>query len=53
MTKLELAEYVVERMDISDLIESAIIGINDLYESDDEKFKYDLENMGFKIGESN
>jgi len=52
MTKLELAEYVAERMEISDLVESATIAIHDLYESDDEKFRYDLENMGFEIGES-
>ena len=49
MSKLELAEHVATNMSFSELLESAIIGINELYESDEEKYENDMCDMGFEI----
>ena len=44
MTKLELAELVVKRMDYSEMYESAVAGVLTLYEQDEDKFQEDLQN---------
>lgn len=45
-SKAALAQHVVSQMSYSELHESAIAGLVNLYESDEEKFQYDLENEG-------
>ena len=42
MDEMELAMHVAENMDHSELLESAIAGIYDLYIADNEKFIEDL-----------
>lgn len=43
MSKVELAELVVERMDYNEMKESAIAGCLALYEQDEDKFQEDLK----------
>ncbi len=49
----ELAKYVVNSMDMDDLVSFAINELTEWYYSDEENFRDDLENSGFGTDEEN